>query len=128
MVALYSNHAKLSFGDAVYYYVDECNNVVPISQRAHPQNIDVYIRRKKTQIRNNYLLENNIFLGAATLFESALMLKYLEKIVSKVIYAEDNIYRLMIYNGIYRILVLKKLNMVIKMHYGNILTTYFHIF
>lgn len=44
--------------------------------------------------------KRNIVLGAAIIAQKQVMLKYLQRIVGKVKYAEDNIWRLMMFDGI----------------------------
>lgn len=54
---------------------------------------------KDFNLRLDYLINNDLFLGAAILCERELFLKYLRLIENKVIYAEDNTYRMMAYCG-----------------------------
>lgn len=46
------------------------------------------------------MILNDIALGAATLCERNILVEYLLRIDGKVIYAEDNIYRIMMFDGV----------------------------
>lgn len=87
-----------SFGEAVYYIKDVNYRVV--SRETHPQNISPYLKQNETKCRWNYLVLDDIALGAAVISERDLLLKYLKRIVNRVRYAEDNIYRLMMFDGV----------------------------
>lgn len=89
---------QLSFCDAIYYRWDE-GNFKCIREVAHPQYPEVYLKGKLQQ-KKYYLLYNDIFLGATIFAKKALVMEYLQKIVGKVKYAEDNMYRLMILDGV----------------------------
>lgn len=96
---LESSNSKWSFCDAVYYCEDD-NKRRYLSVDAHPSNIKPYISNNVQGCRWNYVVLGDIALGAAILCERELMLKYLELIKGKVKYAEDNIWRLMMFDGI----------------------------
>lgn len=51
------------------------------------------------KLRFNYLINNDIFLGAAVICDKDLFYKYLKIIENKVKYTEDNVYRMMAYSG-----------------------------
>lgn len=88
-----------SFANARYYSADEQGKRIFSSYHANPQLIDVYSQHNDLICRWNYVVLNDIALGAATLCNCDLMLRYLQEIVGKVKYAEDNIYRLMMFDG-----------------------------
>lgn len=54
---------------------------------------------KGSKLRFDYLINNDLFLGAAILCQRELFQKYLRLIDNKVVYAEDNTYRIMAYCG-----------------------------
>ena len=54
---------------------------------------------KGGKLRFDYLINNDLFLGAAILCQRELFQKYLRLIDNKVVYAEDNTYRIMAYCG-----------------------------
>lgn len=93
---VYSGY-KWSLGDAIYYVND--GNKRAISQAAHPQDISTYIKKRDKKSRWNYLVLDDIALGAAVICQRNFLLKYLERIIYKVIYAEDNVYRMMMFDG-----------------------------
>ena len=88
-----------SFSDAIYYK-SEKGNIVPINAVAHPQSVSVYIENNINKIANNYLIYGDICLGAATLCKRKTMEKYMSMIIDKVVYAEDNMYRIMMADNV----------------------------
>lgn len=89
---------KWSFGDAIYY--DEKSGK-PISVDAHPRVIKPYIHNNGLLMRWHYLVFRDIALGATMLSTSDIQRYYCRKILnSGVKYAEDNIWRLMMFDGI----------------------------
>lgn len=93
------NHYGISFGDAVYYNHE--SNLRIISTAHQPTNMSVYIKRKNENIiRKNYLEIYDLILGASLLAKKDLMEIYLKQIANKVIFTEDLIYRLMVFDGI----------------------------
>lgn len=87
------NKCKVSFGDAVYY---EHNNFTHFIRRnACPCLVEPYIHRNIEEIKRNYLLFNDLILGASTFIRTDLFLKYMNFIKGKIIYAEDHIFRIM---------------------------------
>lgn len=89
-----------SFGDALYYRRSEDNKLVFTKQLCNPQIVDCYLRHDEEKCRVNYVGLDDIALGAAILSETKIMLRYLKRIVGKCIFAEDNIYRLMVFDNI----------------------------
>lgn len=85
----------MSFCDAIYYHLEK-GNLVATKEFAHPQSPGV--SGGVTPLRN-YLLFDDICLGAAALVRRKTWIKYLEMIAGKVVYAEDNSYRIMMYCG-----------------------------
>lgn len=93
------NHASdLSFGDVIYYNFKN-NNINIIKYKASPQLINVYHKKYKKIVENYILLDDTIH-GASILCKRKLYEKYLSEAVDNVKYAEDCLYRLMIYDGI----------------------------
>ena len=90
--------SRLSFCDAIYYRKngEKYESVVEV---ALPQNLQVYTEKKKLQ-KKYYLLYNDIFSAVTVMCEKSLIYKYIEIIRSWVKYAEDNMFRLMILDGI----------------------------
>lgn len=86
--------ASLSFSNAIYY--QNIDNPEILKGRAIPQNVNT---NNKILIKK-YLICDDLFLGAATLVEKKIFLKYLDILVGKVKYVEDYSYRLMIADGV----------------------------
>jgi len=84
----------LSGADAIYYRMNHKKKMTAVIRKMNPQKKN--LQNKK--LKENYLLCEDLFLGAATMCERQTINRYLSMIVDKVQYAEDNIYRLMIYN------------------------------
>ena len=94
------NSGKLwSFCDAYYYSKNESQSYIFHPCYANPQLVEPYLRRKDLLCRWNYVVLDDIALGAAVLCERDLMLRYIKEITGKVKYAEDNIYRLLMFDG-----------------------------
>lgn len=90
---------KWSICEAIYYKnVNGC--ISPIKQPTHPMITDVYKKKQETKCRWNYVILDDIALGAATICEKTLLIEYLLRIDGKIVYAEDNIYRIMMFDGV----------------------------
>lgn len=97
---LTNNNYDLSFGDAVYY-CEENNRMHYVKDVTHPAILRIYKTKNNNNIiRKYYVGFEDITLGAATLCRTICMIRYMEEIVGKVIYAEDGIYRIMHADGI----------------------------
>lgn len=90
---------KWSFSDAIYY-IGNPKDKEYIEVQAHPNNILPYLRKKNNECRWNYVALDDIALGATLFCEKSLMVEYISRIIDKVIYAEDNIWRMMMFDGI----------------------------
>ena len=94
-----TNDCDLSFGDAIYYSIKD--SIIHIySKKNSPINKKLFgfnQNRKKTFI--NYLLDNDFILGASIFVKTSIFKEYMNKIVNHVIYAEDFMIRLMIFDG-----------------------------
>lgn len=89
---------RWSFADVISYSLIDGEDKV-ISTLAHPQLTGLYKKDKDSVSRWNYVVLNDIAIGAAIISELELTLKYIELILDKIKYAEDNIYRLMMFLG-----------------------------
>lgn len=85
----------MSFCDAIYYHLEK-GKIVATKEFAHPQSTGVC--GESTSL-SKYLICNDICLGASSMVRRTLWIKYLEMIAGKVVYAEDNSYRIMMYAG-----------------------------
>lgn len=92
-------NAQLSFSDAVCYGAED-GQFQLVQGTAHPKNITCYLEKDIAQIRRNYLIFDDLMLGAAIVCRRDVLLDYLRQIAGKVVYAEDNAYRLMVYDKI----------------------------
>ena len=88
-----------SFSDAVYY-CKENDRYIAVERNTHPQIVEPYLRENNAVCRWNYVVNDDIAMGATLFCSLHLIKKYLERIINKVKYAEDNIWRLMMYDGI----------------------------
>ncbi|MGN8800993.1 glycosyltransferase family A protein [Candidatus Merdisoma sp. HCP28S3_D10] len=92
--------AVVSFGDAVYYCASQ-NGVTLFPTKGSPIKKELYTKEGKYKdIFIDYLLANDTILGAAQMMESDAIQKYLELIKSKIIYAEDYMIRIMIFDNL----------------------------
>ena len=90
---------KWSFGDAVFYTSSTKKRCI-LQEKAHPQMVRCYLRQKEKNCRWNYFVLSDITLGSTTLCEKDLLENYLYRIKGHVKYAEDNIYRMMMFEGV----------------------------
>ena len=89
-----------SFSDSYFYYYGKEGRKI-ISKRAVPQIIYPYINNQQEKSRWNYLVLGDIPVGAAILGTTQIQLTYCKILKEKgVCYAEDNAYRLMMFDGI----------------------------
>ena len=92
------NNFAWSFSDAIYYQGDFQEKNI-ISVETHPQDISAYIKQYINLCRWYYFVLNDIALGATMICNTTLQKMYVEKIINKVIYAEDHIWRMMMFDG-----------------------------
>ena len=94
-----NRRAEWSFSDT-YYYSHEDRKQLFLKKRAHPQIILPYLKGKKKKcIWNSVALWDNAY-GAAILGTTKIQLAYCRMLREKdVIYAEDLIYQLMMFDG-----------------------------
>ena len=95
---LETSGAEWSISDAIYY---DSKTKKIISGFANPQNMNPYKKHRVLEARWNYVVLNDIALGAVMLCKTQLQKEYYSRIVTKGIkYAEDNMWRLMMFDGI----------------------------
>ena len=92
------NSAYVGFGKSVAYSVDN-NNLTNILPFRAPKVLDPYRENSLKEIQYNYLYFRDYILGAALIYEREILLKYLNKIKGKVIYAEDCVVIWMVADG-----------------------------
>lgn len=90
----------LAFGDSIYYcMVDKTVNILRL--RNAPPVLFPYRKNDGYLMRLSYLLCGNLICAAnMLLFNADLVVEYLGEIAGRVTYAEDNIYRMMMFDGI----------------------------
>jgi glycosyltransferase involved in cell wall biosynthesis len=91
---------KWSFADAYYYHFDEQGTTIITPEKAHPQIIMPYLKHDDQLARYCYTCLGDNALGAAMLSKKTVQLEYLERIKDRVVYAEDHIWRVMMFDGI----------------------------
>ena len=89
---------SICFSDTVDYQINVFDKIDIIRRNANPNDYGAYVKGGSA-LREAYLLKNDICCGAAILVRTNVAIKYLREIEGKVIYAEDNMYRLMVYQG-----------------------------
>ena len=97
--AVRSVGAPWSFSDAIYYR-EENGKKTAVQAVARPVMTKPYLRNQTSRMRWNYAIVGDVAVGAAILCRTDRMRTYLERIEGKVIYAEDYIYKLMMFDGI----------------------------
>lgn len=93
--------ADICFGDAIFFSKNENKTEEIISKRRYPQNVTPYLKENYSIKEGiyNYVLLGDVVWGSNLLTKTEIMLIYLQRIIGKIIYAEDMIYRMMIADG-----------------------------
>ena len=98
-----ANRIKASFGDAVFYNADDGHfHVIErrISTRPLIRSIyDIGHLNRRAACRN-FIMLNDVVLGAAMLFEKETVLEYCKKLTGRIKYCEDKMTGLMLLDGI----------------------------
>lgn len=89
---------RWSFSDCTYFIYEKGEKAL-VEAIAKPQNIKKYIRNNDVHNRNQYILAEDIAIGAAILSETVILSTYLKKIEDIIFYCEDVIYRMMMCDG-----------------------------
>lgn len=110
-LAEYYNYSKVNtidvcFGNAVYYSDDKrgfkcysvltCPKIIKIYQNCQ----DYKKPSKKRKRKFCYLIPNDMVMGASTLTKTNIIIPYMKKIVGKVKYADDTLFRMMVCDNI----------------------------
>lgn len=87
-----TSQCDFSICDGIYFYIADNNKFVALEERISPQANDNYYHNKWFY---NYLIFDDIAVGACMLTKTSVLREYLQLILGKVKYAEDNIFRIM---------------------------------
>jgi len=99
---------KWSFCDPIFYTnMDGVKKTVSV--KAHPQMLSAYLRDDMKKATWHYIALDDLPVGAAIIFERKMYLYYVQMALGKVKYAEDFLFRMIIYEGIYPIFTEEKL-------------------
>ncbi|MBR6229325.1 MAG: glycosyltransferase [Eubacterium sp.] len=90
MTGMMRSEAAVGFADCICYQYEK--DMTYVSREAHPQKTHDFYRNSWAY---NYLVFDDIAVGAATLVKREILEKYLGFLEGRVIYAEDHSYRLM---------------------------------
>lgn len=94
-----ANESVVSFGDAVYYSYNGKLNLYETKES--PVNRSLYKTGKySAQQFVDYVIANDTILGAAQMMKTDVLNQYLQIIKNRIIYAEDYMIRIMMYDGI----------------------------
>lgn len=96
---LKSENLSWAFSDAINYNLVN-DEIIVVSDTCHPMLTAPYVTKDFDERRWYYLVFGDIALGAAILARRDLQIKYCEIIKDKIIYAEDHIWRMMMFDGI----------------------------
>ena len=89
----------VSFGDAIYY--SEYNHMKVYQVKGSPANKEFYNKQVSYSKQFiDYVVANDTILGAAQLMRTDMLKEYLKIIENRIVYAEDYMMRIMIYDGI----------------------------
>lgn len=89
-----------SFGDAIHYKINEEKLPVIMAMKAQPQVVKCYIEDDLDECIWRYLILNDMVLGATVICDRNTILQYIKDYIDRVIFAEDMIYRKMIFKGL----------------------------
>lgn len=94
-----NNDILVSFGDAVYY--SGVKNTKIFKTKGSPVNKKIFsLKSKYSETFSDYIVANDTILGAAQLMRTDVLKKYIHLIENRILYAEDYMIRIMIYDGI----------------------------
>ena len=93
------NGLKWSFSEYICYNLSN-KEIVPISAKAYPRNLDIFKAGSFDDQRWQYLALEDICVGACMIGEREIVKSYCSEIIDKVKYAEDNIWRIMMFDGV----------------------------
>ena len=97
--AVRSAGAPWSFSDAIYYR-EENGRKQAVRAVARPVMTGPYRQNRVDRMRWNYAVVGDVAMGAAILCRADRMIEYLERLAGRVIYAEDFMYKLMMFDGV----------------------------
>lgn len=92
-------NSDISFSDSVYFRNSDAGKIEIVSVFAYPQRVDYY-KNSGEKFRKDYLLNYDICVGVGMLCRKSLLVKYLREVSDRIIYAEDQLYRLAIYDRV----------------------------
>lgn len=91
-------HCRISFADAVYYHTE--GGQIRILQTGNaPRQKHLYHRPRRRPVFVDYLLANDSLSGATLMMDTVLMREYLQRMLGKVIYAEDYMVRIAVFEA-----------------------------
>ncbi len=93
------HEVEVSFGDAIYCSNDN-DEISIIEHKNAPANNNVFsLEQKRRIVFVNHILADDSILGATLIMNTNILKSYTERIISKVIYAEDYMTKLMVFDG-----------------------------
>ncbi len=95
-----NENKKWSFSDVMYYNIDNNDKINILKINSYPQDVIPYIKHNDLKARWNYVVLKDIAVGVAMIAQKEVYINYLNKIAGKVVYAEDNVWRLMSFDGV----------------------------
>lgn len=99
VTAMIKHGSEWSFCDTICY-TGEYPNRKAVECVSHPRAVSSYLKDNLDDIRWDYFVFENIAVGASMIGRRELFLKYLSLLSERVIYAEDNIYKMMMFEGV----------------------------
>lgn len=88
-----------SFGQMLYFSINELGERHFVKHRSRPQLTKPYLKGRDNRCVWNYCVVSDIATGTAILYKKDLLLCYLERFEGKVIYTEDYVTTLMMFDG-----------------------------
>lgn len=97
---MFQKQCEWSIGHVICYCFDKNGNIKFQAHYCHPQDVNAYSINDDNKARWNYVVCDDIAFGVSIIYKKSLIQKYINRIATKVIYAEDNMFRLMMFDGI----------------------------
>ena len=91
---------KWSFGQMIYFTIDETGKREYVRHKSRPQRTKSYLNGNDRKCMRQYCTYRDVATGTAILYERETLKNYLELIQDKVVYCEDYIGEIMTYDGL----------------------------
>lgn len=92
------NHLQWSFSEVIHYRMHD-GIVTPIEVNTNPIDVNTYMRGTEKDKQWNYFAIRDVAVGASMIGLKSIQVEYCQQILNKVIYVEDNMWCMMMFDG-----------------------------